>query len=42
METGEKANLLRTNRDGEYMDTEFQEWLRFRRMHHEVTNANTP
>jgi len=42
IETGEKANLLRTDGGGEYMGTEFQEWLRSRGMHHEVTNANTP
>jgi len=42
IETGEKANLLRTDGGGEYMGTEFQEWLRSRGMHHKVTNANTP
>ena len=42
IETGEKANLLRTDGGGEYMGTEFQEWLRSRGMYHEVTNANTP
>jgi len=42
IETGEKANLLRTDGGGEYMGMEFQEWLRSREMHHEVTNANTP
>jgi len=24
------------------MGTEFQEWLRSREMHHEITNANIP
>jgi len=42
IETGEKANLLRTDGDSKYMGMEFQEWLRSREMHHEVTNANTP
>ena len=42
IETGKKANLLRTDGGGEYMGTEFQEWLRSRGMHHEVTNASTP
>jgi len=42
IETEEKANLLRTDGGSEYMGTEFQEWLRSRGMHHEVTNASTP
>jgi len=42
IETGEKANLLRTDGGGEYMGMEFQKWLRSRGMHHEVTNANAP
>jgi len=42
IETGEKANLLRTDGGGKYMGMEFQEWLRSRGMHHEVMNANTP
>jgi len=42
IETGEKANLLRTDGDSKYIGTEFQEWLRSRGMHHEVTNASTP
>ena len=40
IETEEKANLLRTDEGGKYMGTEFQEWLRSRGMHHEMTNAN--
>jgi len=40
IETEEKANLLRTDGGGKYMGTEFQEWLRSRGMHHEITNAN--
>jgi len=42
IETGKKANLLRTDGGSEYMGTEFQEWLKSRGMHHEVTNTNTP
>jgi len=42
IKTGEKANLLRTDRGSKYIDIEFQEWLRSRGMHHEVTNASTP
>jgi len=41
IKTGEKANLLRTDGGGKYIDIEFQEWLRSREMHHEVTNAST-
>jgi len=42
IKTGEKANLLRTDRGSKYIDTKFQEWLRSREMHHKVTNASTP
>jgi len=42
IETGKKANLLRTDGGGKYIDTEFQEWLRSRGIHHEMMNANTP
>jgi len=40
IETEKKANLLRTERGSKYIGTEFQEWLRSRGMHHEMTNAN--
>ena len=42
IETGEKANLLRTDRDGKYMGTEFQEQLRSREIHHKVMNVSIP
>jgi len=42
VETGERANILRTDGGGEYMGLEFQGWLKSRDIHHEVTNANTP
>jgi len=41
VETGEKVNLLRTNRGGEYMGNDFQCWLKGRGVHHEVTNTST-
>ena len=42
IETGERANILRTNSGSKYMGLEFQGWLKSRVMHYEVTNANTP
>jgi len=42
VETGERPNILRTDGSGEYMGSAFQEWLKTKGMHHEVTNAGTP
>jgi len=42
IETGEKANLLRTDGGGKYIGTKFQEWLRSREIHHKMTNASIP
>ena len=38
VETSKKANILRTDGGGEYMVKDFQEWLKSRGIHHELTN----
>jgi len=42
VETGEKVNLLRTDRGGEYIGNDFQCWLKGRGVYHKVMNASTP
>ena len=42
VETSEKTNILRTDGGGEYMGKDFQEWLKSRGIHHELTNPGTP
>ena len=42
VETGKRANILRTDGGGEYRRLEFQGWLKSRGMHHEMTNASIP
>ena len=42
VKTSEKANILRTDGGREYMGKDFQEWLKSRGIHHELTNLETP
>ena len=42
VETGERPNILRTNGGSKYMENIFQEWLKTKGIHYEVTNAGTP
>ena len=41
-ESGERIVKLRTDNGGEYMSTEFQEYLKSRGIQHELTIAYTP
>jgi len=41
VETGERPNILRTDGGGKYIGNVFQEWLKTKGMHYEVTNTGT-
>ncbi|GBE86218.1 Retrovirus-related Pol polyprotein from transposon TNT 1-94 [Sparassis crispa] len=42
VETGQRANILRTDGGGEYESKEFEVYLKEKGIHHEKTNAYTP
>ncbi|GBE82734.1 hypothetical protein SCP_0411190 [Sparassis crispa] len=42
VETGQRANILRTDGGGEYESKEFEAYLKEKGIHHEKTNAYTP